>query len=37
MAGANGMMIGGYLTKQGRSLKEDRDLIKQAQELWSKK
>jgi len=37
MAGANGMMIGGYLTKQGRSLKEDQDLIKQVQELWSKK
>jgi len=37
MAGANGMMIGGYLTKQGRSLKEDQTLIRQAQELWNKK
>jgi len=37
MSGANGMMIGGYLTKQGRSLTEDRNLIEQVRELWNEK
>jgi len=37
MSGANGMMIGGYLTKQGRSLEEDRALIGQVRELWNEK
>lgn len=37
MAGANGMMIGGYLTKEGRSLEEDKALINQVRELWNEK
>lgn len=35
MAGANGMMIGGYLTKQGRSLADDEELLGQVRELWN--
>jgi biotin synthase len=34
-AGANGMMVGGYLTVAGRSPEEDRILIKEIQKLWS--
>lgn len=35
MAGANGMMVGGYLTIQGRAVVEDQNLIKEIQKLWS--
>lgn len=35
MSGANGMMIGGYLTKPGRSLEEDETLIRQVRDLWN--
>ncbi len=36
MAGANGMLIGGYLTVKGRSPEEDQKLISQIKELWMK-
>ena len=35
MAGANGMLIGGYLTVAGRELEADRDLIKEIKKAWS--
>jgi biotin synthase len=34
MAGANGMLIGGYLTIRGRSLAEDRLLVSEVEKLW---
>ena len=34
MAGANGMLIGGYLTVKGRSLKEDQDFVKEVKRIW---
>ncbi len=34
MAGANGMLIGGYLTIKGRSVEEDKKLVEQVQRLW---
>jgi biotin synthase len=34
MAGADGMMIGGYLTQRGRMPAEDHRLVAQVQELW---
>lgn len=34
MAGANGMLIGGYLTIKGRSVEEDKKLVEQVQKLW---
>ena len=34
MAGANGMLIGGYLTVKGRAIEEDRRLIDEIEELW---
>lgn len=34
MAGANGMLIGGYLTIQGRSVDKDRMLIKEIEKEW---
>jgi len=34
MAGANGMLIGGYLTILGRSLEEDRKLVTEVENLW---
>ncbi len=34
MAGANGMMIGGYLTVKGRSVEADHRLIKEIEALW---
>lgn len=34
-AGANGMMVGGYLTVAGRSPEEDKALIKEVEKLWS--
>ncbi|MBP7088060.1 MAG: biotin synthase BioB [Candidatus Omnitrophica bacterium] len=36
MAGANGMLIGGYLTVKGRNIKEDYKLIRQIKEVWKK-
>lgn len=33
-AGANGMLIGGYLTVKGRSLEEDYKLIEEIKTLW---
>ncbi len=35
MAGANGMLIGGYLTIKGQALEKDRQLIKEIESLWS--
>lgn len=34
MAGANGMLIGGYLTIKGRSVEEDLQLVKEVERLW---
>ena len=34
MAGANGMLIGGYLTIKGRSVEEDRQLVSEVEKLW---
>lgn len=34
MAGANGMLIGGYLTIKGRTIDEDHALITQIKETW---
>jgi len=34
MAGANGMLIGGYLTIKGRAPDEDWKLVKEIKELW---
>jgi len=34
MAGANGMLIGGYLTVKGREIEEDRRLIEEVKRLW---
>ncbi|MFH1552080.1 MAG: biotin synthase BioB [Candidatus Omnitrophota bacterium] len=34
-AGANGMMIGGYLTIAGRSPEEDRALVAEVQKIWN--
>jgi len=34
MAGANGMLIGGYLTIKGREIDEDRRLVTEIKELW---
>jgi biotin synthase len=35
LAGANGMMVGGYLTIGGRSVEEDQVLISGVRELWN--
>lgn len=35
MAGANGMLIGGYLTIKGRDLTDDYKLIRQVNNLWN--
>lgn len=35
MAGADGMMIGGYLTTRGRSVARDREFVAAMQALWS--
>lgn len=35
MAGANGMMVGGYLTIAGRSVEEDQILISEIKRLWN--
>jgi len=34
MAGADGMMIGGYLTQRGRQPEDDHRLVDQVRELW---
>jgi biotin synthase len=34
MAGANGMLIGGYLTIRGRSIEEDRKLVAEIEKSW---
>ena len=34
-AGANGMLIGGYLTVAGRQVAEDRALISEIQRAWN--
>lgn len=34
MAGANGMLIGGYLTVKGRSLEADHKLIGEVKKIW---
>lgn len=34
MAGANGMLIGGYLTIKGRSPEEDHALVREVEALW---
>jgi len=36
MAGANGMLIGGYLTIKGRSVDEDWRLVEEIRSLWQK-
>jgi len=35
MAGANGMLIGGYLTIKGRPVEEDWKLIQEVKRIWS--
>ena len=34
MAGANGMLIGGYLTTRGREVSEDKKLVSEIEKLW---
>jgi len=34
LAGANGMLIGGYLTVRGRDTEADRALVKEIEKLW---
>lgn len=34
MAGANGMLIGGYLTIRGREVADDQKLVKEVEKLW---
>src|SRR3989338_3927179 len=36
MSGANGMLIGGYLTIRGREVEEDWNLIREVKMLWQK-
>jgi biotin synthase len=36
MAGANGMLIGGYLTIKGRALAEDRKLVEEIKTAWKR-
>lgn len=36
MAGANGILIGGYLTIKGRSIEMDQALVEEIKDLWSK-
>lgn len=35
MAGANGMLIGGYLTIKGRDIESDHQLVREIKELWT--
>jgi len=34
IAGANGMLIGGYLTVRGRAIAEDKKLVQEIKEIW---
>jgi biotin synthase len=36
MAGANGMLIGGYLTIKGREVEEDWKLVREIERLWQR-
>ena len=36
MAGANGMLIGGYLTIKGREVNEDQKLIEEIKKIWQR-
>lgn len=36
MAGANGMLIGGYLTVRGRDIADDKKLIKEIEKAWKR-
>jgi biotin synthase len=36
MAGANGMLIGGYLTLRGREVQEDRGLLEEVKKAWQR-
>lgn len=36
LAGANGMLVGGYLTVKGRALEDDFNFIKNIQKIWKK-
>ncbi len=36
MAGANGMLIGGYLTIKGREVSDDRKLVDEIEKIWQK-
>lgn len=35
MAGANGMLVGGYLTQKGRSVEDDMDLVGEIETAWN--
>jgi biotin synthase len=35
MSGANGMLIGGYLTQRGRSVEEDKNMIDEIHHIWN--
>lgn len=35
MSGANGMLIGGYLTQRGRSVEEDKKMIDEIHHIWN--
>ncbi len=35
MSGANGMLIGGYLTQRGRSVEEDKNMIDEIYHIWN--
>ena len=35
LSGANGMIIGGYLTQRGRSVEEDHRMVKEIRTAWS--
>lgn len=35
MSGANGMLIGGYLTQRGRSVEEDKKMIDEIYHIWN--
>lgn len=36
LAGANGMLVGGYLTVKGRDIQDDFNFIKNIQKIWKK-
>jgi len=35
MSGANAMMIGGYLTRRGRPVEEDKKLTEEIRRAWT--